>query len=65
MDNRKNNKGTIGNRGGGRPATGQKPRHTVSADEREWGLIRRFIQIVRKDFSLAERMLDHEEDRLR
>ena len=65
MDKRKNNKGTVGNRGGGRPATGQKPRHKVSADEREWALIRRFIQIVRKDFGAAERMFDHEKDCLR
>lgn len=38
---------------------------TVSADEREWALIRRFIQIVRKDFGAAERMFDHEKDCLR
>lgn len=34
MDGRKKNHGTPGNRGDGRPATGQKPRHTVSADAR-------------------------------
>ena len=65
MDGRKHNRGTVGNRGGGRPATGQKPRHTVSADAREWALIRRFIQIVRKDTDAAERMLDHDKKSLR
>lgn len=65
MDGRKHNRGTVGNRGGGRPATGQKPRHTVSADAREWSLIRRFIQIVRKDTDAAERMLDYEKNCLR
>lgn len=65
MDGRKHNRGTVGNRGGGRPATGQKPRHTVSADAREWALIQRFIQIVRKDTDAAERMLDHEKNCLR
>ena len=65
MDGRKHNRGTVGNRGGGRPATGQNPRHTVSADAREWSLIRRFIQIVRKDTDAAERMLDHEKNCLR
>lgn len=65
MDGRKKNHGTYGNRGGGRPATGQKPRHTVSADAREWDLIARFIGIVRKDISRAERMVEDEENRLR
>lgn len=64
MDGRKKNHGTPGNRGGGRPATGQKPRHTVSADAQEWNLIARFIRIVRTDIARAERMVRDEENRV-
>ena len=58
VDGRKNNSGTIGNRGGtGRPPTGIKPKHTVSATDEEWAAIRQFISLVRSDIEKAKELL--------
>ena len=60
IDGRKNNRGKIGNRGGtGRPATGTRPRHTVSATDEEWLLIQQFIVIVRGDMAKAKAILSN------
>lgn len=60
VDGRKNNSGTIGNRGGtGRPPTGIKPKHTISATNEEWGLIQQFIKVVRNDIEKAKALLSH------
>lgn len=58
LDGRRFNSGKIGNRGGtGRPATGIKPRHTISASDDEWILIQQFIVIVRNDMAKAKALL--------
>ncbi len=58
VDGRRNNRGKIGNKGGaGRPATGIKPKHTVSATPEEWIVIQQFIAIVRTDITKAKTLL--------
>ena len=60
VDGRKNNSGMIGNRGGtGRPPTGIKPKHTVSATDEEWAIIQQFITLVRNDIEKAKDLLEN------
>lgn len=59
MDRRRFNHGTPGNRGGGRPATGRLPRHTISASDEQWEWIARFVHFIRTDPEKAQLALQN------
>lgn len=60
VDGRRNNGGKVGNKGGtGRPPTGIKPKHTISATNEEWIVIQQFIAVVRNDIEKAKSLLSH------
>lgn len=59
MDRRRFNHGTPGNRGGGRPATGRLPRHTISASDEQWKWIASFVHLIRTDPKKAQLALQN------
>lgn len=59
MDRRRFNHGTPGNRGGGRPATGRLPRHTISASDEQWRWMAKFIHLIRTDPEKAQLALQN------
>ena len=61
-DGRRNNRGTIGNKGG-RPVgsvsiKGQRAGHQIRAYDDEWDVIKAFIQLVREDVNKCKTVVE-------